>query len=78
MLLFAVIFTLFNKYIKSDLRQIAGSAITNGVDTEVKYDPQYGYIYSSDVCKATIKNEKPVTKIWAVGVKNCNLRVILC
>jgi len=38
MLLLAAIFTLFNECTKSDLKQIAGSAIAYGADTEVKYD----------------------------------------
>jgi hypothetical protein len=38
MLLLAAIFTLFSGCTKSDLRQIAGSAITDGADTQVKYD----------------------------------------
>ena len=38
MLLLAAIFTLFNECTKSDLKQIAASAIAYGADTEVKYD----------------------------------------
>lgn len=49
MLLFAAILTLFNGCTKSDLRQIAGSAIADGADTEVKYDLQ-ACIYLQQQC----------------------------